>query len=212
MIEELKQIYKEKSEEINQRLSIFKKIREDWNPDILFRELCFCLLTPQSKARSADKAIQALLKDKKLYTATAEEIAEELNIVRFKNNKSRYIVELREKFFTNKNNIVLQILESDIPIYEKRKLLVKNVKGIGFKEASHYLRNIGFYDEVTILDRHILRLMVENKNLKEMPKSITEKNYYEIETKLIQLSGEIKIPLAQLDFVIWYKQANDIFK
>ena len=53
-------------------------------------------MTPQSKAKNAWQAITTLVENGLLFNGKAEEIAEYLNIVRFKNNKSKYLVELRE--------------------------------------------------------------------------------------------------------------------
>lgn len=212
MIESLHQIYAEQGGLIATRLAEFKAIKDSWQHDILFRELCFCLLTPQSKARKAWEAIQNLEQSNKLHIASAPEIAQELNIVRFKNNKANYLVALREQFYSTQQNRLLEKLASDCTAHEKRLYLVEHVKGIGLKEASHYLRNIGFYEEVCILDRHILRLLASEGVLTEMPKTLSPKRYFEIERKMIQFSAQINIPLAQLDFVIWYKQAGDIFK
>ena len=49
----------------------------------------FCILTPQSKAVNAWKAITTLRDNGLLFNGTAEEMVEYLNIVRFKNNKSK---------------------------------------------------------------------------------------------------------------------------
>ena len=66
---------------------------------------------------------------------------------------------------------------------ERREWLVKNIKGLGFKEASHFLRNIGF-DDYAIIDSHILDLLERYKFIKP-PKTLTRKKYMEIE-KILQ--------------------------
>lgn len=212
MIEEFKVIYSKIKPEIKQRLDEFSLIRKEWDSDVLFKELCFCVLTPQSKAKNAWKAIESLWETNKIFKAESEEIADVLNIVRFKNNKARYLVILRNQYYNVGKNSILEMLESDKGIIEKRKWLVQNIKGIGFKEASHYLRNIGFYEEVAILDRHILKNLLKMKVIDEIPKSITEQKYLQIEEKMKQFSSKIKIPMEYLDIVFWYKEAGEIFK
>ena len=59
----LKSSYERKKSEIKNRLEDFKKVWEKLDRDI-FVELCFCLLTPMSRARAADEAINRLLKKK----------------------------------------------------------------------------------------------------------------------------------------------------
>ena len=76
--------------------------------------------------------------------------------------------------------------------YEKREWLVKNIKGIGYKEASHFLRNIG-YKNIAIIDFHILDLLVKNNLLKEKPKTLTKGKYLEIENILRKLAQNLCI-------------------
>ena len=92
-----------------------------------------------------------------------------------------------------------------------REWLVKNIKGYGYKEASHFLRNIGKGFELAILDRHILKNLVEFNVIDGIP-ALTKKKYYEIEKKMKEFSERIGIPMAYLDFVLWYKQTGRIFK
>ena len=92
-----------------------------------------------------------------------------------------------------------------------REWLVNNVKGLGYKEASHFLRNVG-YNNVAILDRHILNLMVENKLLKEKPKTLNKKLYLDIENKLELLAKKLGLNLAELDFYMWYLKTGEVLK
>ena len=94
--------------------------------------------------------------------------------------------------------------------FSAREWLVKNVKGIGYKEASHFLRNVG-YKNLAILDRHILNLMDE-EGLIEKPKSLTRKNYLEIEKKFIALSKRLKMSAAELDLHMWHMKTGEVLK
>ena len=94
---EIKEIYEEKKEEIEKRLNDFSDIWKKGNNEDIHTELSFCILTPQSKAVNAWKAISTLRDNGLLFNGTAEEIVEYLNIVRFKNNKAKYLVNLREQ-------------------------------------------------------------------------------------------------------------------
>ena len=80
------------------------------------------------------------------------------------------------------------------------------------KESSHFLRNIGFVEEVSILDRHILRNLKNFNVIDEIPETLSEKKYYEIENKMKRFSKEINISLGYLDFIFWYKATNTLFK
>ncbi len=95
---------------------------------------------------------------------------------------------------------------------EAREWLVNGVKGIGYKEASHFLRNIGFGEELAILDRHILRNLKELGVIHEIPLSLSKKKYFEIEKKMKEFSRSVNIPMSHLDLVFWYKETGEIFK
>ena len=95
---------------------------------------------------------------------------------------------------------------------EKRNWLARNVKGMGYKEASHFLRNIGLGQNLAILDRHILKNMKLLGVIDKIPDTITGKVYLELEEKLEAYSKEAGIPMEHLDFVLWYKEAGEVFK
>ena len=197
--------------DIQNRISEFKSVWIHADEKKLFQELAFCLLTPQSKAKNAWKSIMILTKNQKIYEAEANAIAEDLNLVRFRNNKSRYIVEARKKFLNNSKGI-RETLNEQKSIFEKRDWLNKNIKGFGLKESSHFLRNIGFVEDIAILDRHILKNLKKYNVIDEIPKAVSEKKYYEIERKMKNFAKKIKIPLEHLDLIFWYNEANTIFK
>jgi len=211
-IEELLDIHKKIKPEVWKKLSAFRKLWEQGSDFEIFQELVFCLLTPASKARSAWKTLQCLLEKKLLLSGTPEEIAKLLNHVRFKNNKALNIVKTRELFFQNGKFTLRQILSNYPSNHKKREWLVKNVRGMGFKEASHFLRNTGFYNNMAVLDRHILRNLCRLGAMKEVPPSLSPVKYMEIERKMALLSKQSGIPLEDLDFVFWYRETKDIFK
>ena len=152
------------------------------------------------------------MKKNYLFEGTYDEIRADLNIVRFRNNKSKYLIEAREKFIGGTDLSLKEILSQFKSVKDMRVWLVKNVKGIGYKEASHYLRNIGLGDDIAILDRHILKNMKLLGVIKEVPRSLPVKIYLELEDKLEVYSKKIRIPMDHLDFVLWYKEAGEVFK
>ena len=207
-IEQLKQQYQQKKDEITTRLNHFKQIYKQSDEQI-FSELAFCLCTPQSSAKTCDVAITNLKETRLLYAGTAQEIATNLFGVRFHNNKSKYIV-LARNFFTkdNKINIKHQLEQEK----DKRNFLVKNIKGIGMKEASHFLRNIGMGENIAILDRHILKNLQHYGAITHIPKTISNKKYEKIESDLREFSKNINIPPSHLDLLFWSKETGEIFK
>ena len=170
----------------------FSKVKDE----NIFYELCFCLLTPQSKAKNADIIVKELKNKKFLEKKLNPKKLLQKNI-RFHNNKTKYLLEAKSKFKSGLN------LE--------RSWLVKNIKGFGNKESAHFLRNIGFKDNA-ILDRHILLNLKEYKVIKEIPKTLSNKKYQEIEDKFKKFSKKVNIPLDHLDLLFWSKQTGEIFK
>lgn len=204
-------IYKKIKPDILKRINEFQSVWSEADEKRLFQELAFCLFTPQSKAQNAWKTIIILTENQKLLKGNTAAIAEDLNLVRFRNNKASYLVEAREMFFNNSKGIRKTLTEFS-SVSEKRNWLNKNIKGYGLKESSHFLRNIGFGKEIAILDRHILRNLLNYKVINEIPKSISEKKYYEMESRMKDFSYKINIPLEYLDFVLWFKETNKLFK
>ncbi|MCD6567110.1 MAG: hypothetical protein J7K53_14320, partial [Bacteroidales bacterium] len=157
--------------DIHKRIFEFKSVWNEADEKRLFQELAFCLLTPQSKAVNAWETVKKLTENKKLFKANISSISNDLNLVRFKNNKASYLVEARERFFNNSKGI-RETLSEFTSVCEKRKWLNINIKGYGLKESSHFLRNIGFVEDIAILDRHILRNLKRFNVISEIPKSI----------------------------------------
>ncbi|MFH1317094.1 MAG: N-glycosylase/DNA lyase [Candidatus Woesearchaeota archaeon] len=205
MLKNLKKEYKIKRKIIKSRLDDFSKIRGNQ----LFYELCFCLLTPQSNAKKCDLAISTLKeKDFIKRNIAADDIKDILKQkTRFYKNKSNYLAEMKDNY-----NILCDIISSNkFTSKEKREYLVNNVKGIGMKEASHYLRNTG-HKNLAILDRHILKNLKKYKVIKELPKTMTKKHYLKIEEQFKDFSRKINIPIDELDLLFWSIETGEVFK
>lgn len=212
-IDELKVIYDEIKPQIQNRLEEFRQTWKNSDDKGIFIELAFCVLTPQSKALNAWSAITKLTENNLLFEGQAEEIAEYLNVVRFKNTKAQNLVKLREEMKNDKGEFITkQLFASMKDSFERREWIVKNVKGMGWKEASHFLRNVGFGDDLAILDRHILRNMQRLNVIEEIPKTITPKAYLDMENRLRNYVKTIDIPMDEMDLLLWYKEAGEIFK
>ncbi len=207
---ELKDLYDTIIEDIRNRLEDFRSGFLKMNNDSLFAELCFCTLTPQSKAKSCWKSVEHLRDTGLLYRAGKETLSRSITGVRFHNNKSAYIEANRRLFYSM--DFKRFILENISDVRKLRKWLVTNIKGYSFKEAGHFLRNIGYGSEIAILDRHILKNMVIYGVISEIPKSINERTYLELERKLLEFSKKTRIPPDHLDILFWYKQTGEIFK
>ena len=212
-IDQLVSEYKIKKNEIQEKLNDFKDVLNQ--PDErVFAELAFCLCTPQSKAAEAWNSIKTLIENKLLYTGSVEDIRPFLKPVRFCDTKAERIIEAREFFTKNGELKIKGKINSFDNTFELRDFLANNVKGIGMKEAGHFIRNIGFdYDsQLAILDRHILKNLKRIGVIKEIPKSLTRKAYLKIEEKMRKFSESIKISMYELDMLFWSRETGMVFK
>lgn len=211
--EALLEKYAAKKDAIRARLAHFREIGKSAGDAQLFAELAFCILTPQSSAKRADAAIKELQWRGLLFDGEFVDIARvlEKNGVRFPGNKTKFLVETRYHL-VRPGLGMRQLLArfSDAVVF--REWLAKNVKGFGYKEASHFLRNIGRGDELAILDRHILRNLADYGVIEEIPGSLPPKRYFEIEQKMKDFASRIGIPLGELDLLLWSEETGEIFK
>ncbi len=200
---ELSILYASKKADIKKRLG---ELRKNWFEDDrrVFGELAFCLCTPQSKASASEKAVKQCADCNILFVGRAEDIAPILIKagVRFANNKARYIVDARNHFSKDGDLKIRSKLNTD-DVPGLRNWLADNVNGLGMKEASHFLRNMGFGADVAILDRHVLRCLVDYGVIPEVPKTLTKQKYLEIEQKVREFSKKEKIPMDELDMLFW---------
>jgi N-glycosylase/DNA lyase len=212
LCEELVELYQSVQEEINSQLTTFSKIWETGDDKEIFAELIFCILTPQCKPKPCWNIVQKLRDSEILLKGERKEIAALLANARFRYKKAAYIVEARKLFIKNDRILIKQKLKEFRDILITREWLVANVKGIGFKESSHFLRNIGLEKNFAILDRHILRNLVIFGVIKKIPNSIPSKTYIKIELEMKKFSERIGIPMDALDLLLWYKEKGVIFK
>jgi len=171
----------------------------------LFKEMCFCILAANFNAERTTQ-IQRTVGDGFL-TLSRPELSRELRELgyRFPNTRASYIFEAQEVKSSLKG-----ILASFDNENVMREWLCENVKGLGYKEASHFLRNIGCKN-LAIIDSHIMHLLGDHE-LIEMPATLTKKRYLEIEEVLRKISQKAGLSLAELDLYLWYMETGKVLK
>ena len=189
---------------VNTRIREFKENGAKSNGEI-FIELCFCILTANFNAEKAIKIQTEIGKD--FLTLPESQLAEKLKRLghRYPNTRAKYIVKARKY-----KNSLKEVISSFNVEDELREWLVQNIKGIGYKEASHFLRNIG-YTNFAIIDFHITDLLARYKLL-EKPKTLTKKEYFKIEKLLREIAEKSNLNLAELDLYLWYMETGKILK
>lgn len=189
---------------VDTRLREFKEIGNG-SSDNIFEELCFCILTANFNAERSMK-IQRQIGDGFL-SFSKPDLAKKLRELghRFPNTRAKYIVDARKH-----KNVLKDIVKTFNDDNELREWIIKNVKGIGYKEASHFLRNIG-YTSFAIIDFHIVDVLTKHNIIKK-PKVLTKRKYLEIEDLLREIAGKSNVNLAELDLYLWYMETGKILK
>jgi len=188
---------------VESRIREFEEIGK--NPSGIFSEMCFCIMTANFQAEKSIK-IQEELKDG-FCNLGKEDLAKKLGELghRFPNTRAEYICGAR-KF---REEIINKVKNLDE--FELREWLVKNIRGLGMKEASHFLRNIGFKN-LAIIDFHIIDLLTREKLIGNLDKKVTKKRYLEIEDVLKNIALRLNLNLAELDLYLWYIETGKVLK
>jgi len=174
------------------------------NNQNLFSELCFCTLTANY---NAEKAISIQKKIGSGFINLSEDkLKNKLKELgyRYPNKRAEYIL-VNRKYFSHLSAVLKEHSGENL-----REWIVKNIKGLGFKEASHFLRNIG-YGDYAIIDFHIVDLL-EKEKLITRPKNLNPENYIKIENVLQKLAKKVDLNLAELDLYLWYLETGKVLK
>ncbi|MBL8148844.1 MAG: N-glycosylase/DNA lyase [Blastocatellia bacterium] len=211
-IESLIEGHKQRRAAIAERLAEFREVGETGDDVKLFEELVFCIFTAGASARMGMKCIEFVRPV--LLTGSQEEIYQAIEGKHmYPKDRARYIYLTREYLKEEFGLKMRQKLDSFEDPQQRRDYWAANpkVKGIGYKEGSHFLRNIG-YKGYAILDKHVLRSLCELGVLGEVKPPTNKKRYLEIESQMKQFSDEIGIDFDELDLVLWSAKTGEILK
>ncbi|MGC8820222.1 MAG: N-glycosylase/DNA lyase [Fervidobacterium sp.] len=194
LIKKMNEIRQEAKPLVDERWNDFEELRQNGSEEDLFSELSFCVLTANWSAQGGIKA-QKLIGSGFAYLSE-EDLAQKLKQVghRYPEARAKYIVS---------NRWVFGRLRELISHPDPREFFVKNIKGLGWKESSHFLRNVGF-PNYAILDKHVLRTMMQHGLIDELPKGWTKKRYLDYEERLKKVADVFGEPLGKFDLYLWY--------
>ncbi|MGI8542518.1 MAG: N-glycosylase/DNA lyase [Aridibacter sp.] len=211
-VEKIKQAHAERVSEIRGRLAEFEDIWTNGDDLKLWEEMVFCFFTGGCSAKmglNSIEAVRPLLMD-----GTHEELTDALlGKHRYPNARAGYIVASRKFLQEHCGMRLREKLESFEDDLERRDWLVKEtgIKGLGYKEASHYLRNIGFKG-YAILDKHVLRSMAELKIIDDPKPPNNRSRYLTYEQFLKKFAERLKIDFDEMDLVLWSMKTGEILK
>lgn len=180
---------------------VIKSFQADKTDEEIFYHLCFCIMVPQAKFSSATQSVTRL-KEKDFYNKSLpiNELEQITKLCRFFRRKAKYLQQMRQQW----QDIIDLVRDRNILPIEKRTLLKDKIKGIGMKEASHFLRNMG-YTGLAIIDSHILRFMNA-----ETPTNVSQ--YLKLEQKFDDFAKFLGYDLTTLDCYIWKRQSKTAYE
>ena len=211
MIDEMQESYRQKQAAIRARLGEFAEITRRPDDGKLFEELCYCIFTAGASARMGLNSIERIRRH--LLNGGHQRLENLLvGAHRYPRARSGYIVHTRNYL---KRDCGLRIAEKLASFGEdaeaRRDFFARNpgIKGIGYKEASHYLRNIG-YCGYAILDKHILRTLHELGLIDSPNPPSTKKKYLVVEEQMRKFAADIRINFDELDLLLWSNKTGEI--
>ena len=206
--------HRARRKEIRKRLGEFQEVWRKGSDVRLWEELAYCIFTAGASARmgldSVD-AVRTLLLDGKPEAMT--KALKKAGAHRFPVARPQYIVVTRNYFRSEFDMKLRERLRSFADPFERRDWLAqeKQVKGLGYKEASHFLRNVGVKGHA-ILDKHVMRCLSEVGVVDTSKPPSTRAKYLAVEKELIRFAREIKVDFDELDLVLWSMKTGEILK
>jgi N-glycosylase/DNA lyase len=214
VVESIRATHRARKKEIRKRLNEFREVWRKRSDARLWEELVFCIFTAGASARMGLRAVEAIRP--LLMEGEREEMTLALQTAgahRFPVERPGYIVITRSYLRAHCDMALGKKLQSFADPIERRDWLAqeKQVKGLGYKEASHFLRNVGF-SGYAILDKHVMSCL-NDLNVVDSPKPPgTRTRYLKTEERLKSFARDIGIDFDELDLVLWSMKTGEVLK
>jgi N-glycosylase/DNA lyase len=213
-IENIRATREARGPQIRARLAEFRDVWESGSDERLWEELVYCIFTAGASARMGLRSIEAVRH--LLLEGSREEMTRalvEAGAHRYPAARPGYIVVTRDYLREDCGMRLRERLNGFTDPHARRDWLARtrDIKGLGYKEASHYLRNIGF-SGYAILDKHILRSLAELGVVDSPEPPPTRARYLETEERLREFASRVQIDFDELDLVLWSMKTGEILK
>jgi len=213
-IDSLLATYVVRKKEIRSRLREFRHVWQTAGDARLWEELVFCIFTAGASAKMGLRSVEALrplLQSGAHHEMTRALVAAGAH--RFPNARPGYVVVTRDYLRELCSMRLRERLLSFRDPIERRDWLAQDprVKGLGYKEASHFLRNVGFKG-YGILDKHIVRSLYELKVIDSPKPPTTRGRYLDAENRMRQFATTSGINFDELDLLLWSMKTGEILK
>ena len=211
-VRELKQIHRQKRRDIRSRLDEFATIGREASDERLFEELTFCIYTAGASAKMGLRSVESVRPV--LMNGSLKQIQLALKSRhRFPNARGAYVFETREYHRAYCGMRLRELLSNFKSPEERRDFFAANPqnRGLGYKEASHFLRNVG-YRGYAILDKHILARLTDLGVIDSPKPPSTGKKYQDLEERMKRFARRIEIDFDELDLLLWFTRTGEILK
>jgi N-glycosylase/DNA lyase len=213
-IDNIRAAHRARRREIQTRLSEFRSVWREGSDDRLWEELVFCIFTAGASARMGLKSVEAIRPF--LKHGGSDEMTKAIKDAgahRFPIARPAYIISTRDFLRSHCRMRLRQTLQDFADPLERRDWLAQEdrIKGLGFKEASHFLRNVGFKG-YGILDKHVMRCLADLGVVETAKPPTSRGKYLETERRLKQLARDIGINFDELDLVLWSMKTGEVLK
>jgi N-glycosylase/DNA lyase len=213
-VEDIRATHRARRKEIRARLEQFRNVWRQGSDEQIWEELVYCIFTAGASARmgfSAVEAVRPFLRD-----GGREEMTLALRSAgahRFPVERPGYIVITRDYLREHCNMALREKLQSFPDPLERRDWLAteKRIKGLGYKESSHFLRNIGLLGHA-ILDKHVMSCLADLEVVETSKPPATRARYLDTEERLRSFAREIRIDFDELDLVLWSMKTGEVLK
>jgi N-glycosylase/DNA lyase len=213
-VERVRQAHQARRKEIRARLAAFAEIWRSGTDALLWEELAFCIFTAGASARMGLRSIEAVRP--LLIEGGREEMTRalvEAGAHRFPVARPGYLVVTRDYLREYCGMRLREALSGFADPITRRDWLAqeRRIKGMRYKEASHFLRNIGLKG-YGILDKHVLRCLTDLGVVESPKPPATRAHYVAVEENLRRFACDVRIDFDELDLVLWSMKTGEVLK
>ncbi len=187
----------------------------------LWREFCLCVLSSRTRFELASEAVDRLERSGVLARMRAKPTnvhhAEVEAVLRprkdgkvgargipFWRSRSAQLLGSAAALYAGRRKGLKSILLRIGDPERVRSEFVSTLPGMGMKQASHFLQNIGFSRDLAIIDTHLLSFIIEDLMLIRFEShGVSERMYMDLERRVQRMAAANGFSLRQLDRAIW---------
>jgi N-glycosylase/DNA lyase len=136
---------------------------------------------------------------------SSQNMGKKFSVYPFSISRSNYIIRTTLNIYQFNNTSLKKVLNISRNEVEARERIFELASGVGYKQASLFLRNIGFSSKLAILDTHVIKYMMIMELLSNFSKKdiSNKKKYVEAENTLINYATLRNQLVSRLDIAIW---------